>query len=190
MKVHPLADDYGEVVVAVSFTCRIEQFVNFMTRRWLAGRNCSRPTISGWPPAIPRTRRVIVRSGALRGRRRASWCPAKKGPGAALGRRLIWRTCAAGSGAAGIAVNAAGIGWTPQWLDAQADEQAVLLKRLRPAPAPPVSPLPAFEPARAAGYNDIAQKMLFSKDRNPEVVVEAPPPPRPKPMPPCRCSTA
>jgi hypothetical protein len=31
MKVRPLADDYGEVVVAVSFTCRIEQFINFMT---------------------------------------------------------------------------------------------------------------------------------------------------------------
>jgi len=31
MKIGPLADDYGEAVVAVSFTCRIEQFVNFMT---------------------------------------------------------------------------------------------------------------------------------------------------------------
>jgi hypothetical protein len=31
MKIGPLADDYGEVVVAVSLTCRIEQFVNFMT---------------------------------------------------------------------------------------------------------------------------------------------------------------
>ena len=31
MKVRPLAEDYGEVVVAVSFSCRIEQFVNFMT---------------------------------------------------------------------------------------------------------------------------------------------------------------
>jgi len=31
MKVRPLADDYGEVVVAVSFTCRIDQFVNFMS---------------------------------------------------------------------------------------------------------------------------------------------------------------
>ena len=30
MKVRPLADDYGEVIVAVSFNCRIEQFVNFM----------------------------------------------------------------------------------------------------------------------------------------------------------------
>jgi Type II secretion system (T2SS), protein M subtype b len=31
MKVRPLADDYGEVMVAVSFTCRIDQFVNFMS---------------------------------------------------------------------------------------------------------------------------------------------------------------
>ncbi len=30
MKVRPLAADYGEVTVAVSFTCRIDQFVNFM----------------------------------------------------------------------------------------------------------------------------------------------------------------
>ncbi|HTQ57581.1 MAG TPA: hypothetical protein VMI94_24095 [Bryobacteraceae bacterium] len=31
MKIRPLADDYGEVVVAVSFSCRIDQFVNLMT---------------------------------------------------------------------------------------------------------------------------------------------------------------
>jgi len=30
MKVAPLAADYGEVTVAVSFTCRIDQFVNFV----------------------------------------------------------------------------------------------------------------------------------------------------------------
>ncbi len=30
MKVRALAEDYGEVGVAVSFNCRIEQFVNFM----------------------------------------------------------------------------------------------------------------------------------------------------------------
>ena len=30
MKVRPLADAYGEVIVAVAFNCRIEQFVNFM----------------------------------------------------------------------------------------------------------------------------------------------------------------
>jgi hypothetical protein len=30
MRVRPLAADYGEVIVAVSFSCRIDQFVNFM----------------------------------------------------------------------------------------------------------------------------------------------------------------
>jgi hypothetical protein len=30
MRVRPLANDYGEVLVAVSFNCRIDQFVNFM----------------------------------------------------------------------------------------------------------------------------------------------------------------
>jgi hypothetical protein len=36
----------------------------------------------------------------------------------------------------------------------------------------------------AAAYNEIAQRMLFSKDRNPVVVVETVPPPPPPPMPP------
>ena len=30
MKVNPLAQDYGEALVSVSFTCRIEQLINFM----------------------------------------------------------------------------------------------------------------------------------------------------------------
>jgi len=30
LRVRPLANDYGEVLVAVTFTCRIEQFVNFL----------------------------------------------------------------------------------------------------------------------------------------------------------------
>jgi hypothetical protein len=30
MRVHPLAEDYGEVIVAVSFNCRIDQLVNFL----------------------------------------------------------------------------------------------------------------------------------------------------------------
>lgn len=79
---------------------------------------------------------------------------------------------------------AAGVHLRRAWLESRDNEQAVLRKSLRPAPPPPVSPLPAFEPARAAGYNDIAQKMLFSKDRNPVVVVEPPPPPPAAKMPP------
>lgn len=71
-----------------------------------------------------------------------------------------------------------------EWLEARAREEAVLQQRIRPVPPPPLGPLPAAEPVRAAGYADIAQKMLFSKDRNPNVIVEVPAPPPPKPMPP------
>jgi len=69
------------------------------------------------------------------------------------------------------------------WTEARAHDEAVLRKRIQPAPAPPLAPLPVTEPVKAAGYSDIAQKMLFSKDRNPEVVIEPPPPPKPVPMP-------
>jgi hypothetical protein len=77
-------------------------------------------------------------------------------------------------------------GWRlrTEWLEARAREDAVLQKRIKPVAAPKVSPLPKVEPVKPAGYIDIAQKMLFSKDRNPTVVVEAPAPPPPKPMPP------
>jgi hypothetical protein len=71
-----------------------------------------------------------------------------------------------------------------EWLEARAREQAVLRQRIKPVPAPPIGALPRAEPVRAAGYADIAQKMLFSKDRNPNVAVEVPAPPPPKPMPP------
>ena len=40
------------------------------------------------------------------------------------------------------------------------------------------------EPVTATGYAEIANKMLFSKDRNSIVVVEPAPAPPPKPMPP------
>jgi hypothetical protein len=70
-----------------------------------------------------------------------------------------------------------------EWTDADAREQAVLQQRIKPVPAPPITPLRPAEPVKAAGYIDIAQKMLFSKDRNPTVVIEPPAPPPPKPMP-------
>jgi hypothetical protein len=71
-----------------------------------------------------------------------------------------------------------------EWIDADAREQAVLQQRIKPVPPPPMTPLHPLEAVKAAGYTDIAQKMLFSKDRNPVVVIEPPAPPPPKPMPP------
>jgi hypothetical protein len=79
---------------------------------------------------------------------------------------------------------AGGVHLRRAWTEARGREQAVLRKRIHPAPPPPISPLPAAAPVKADGYSDIAQKMLFSKDRNPVVVVEAPPPPKVVPMPP------
>ncbi len=68
---------------------------------------------------------------------------------------------------------------------AEAHARAVLLKDgqsrtlLAPPPPAPVSPVAPAE------YIDSVQKMLFSKDRNPNVIVDPPPaPPPPKPAPP------
>jgi hypothetical protein len=78
MKVRPLADDYGEVVVAVSFTCRIEQFVNFMTdlanRPELIASSDIRVAL-----ANPKEKTVTVRLG-LSGVVPRKLAPEKKGP--------------------------------------------------------------------------------------------------------------
>jgi hypothetical protein len=80
MKVRPLADDYGEVVVAVSFACRIEQFVNFMTdlanRPELIATSDIRVAL-----ANPKEKTVVVRLG-LSGVVPRKLVPEKKGPAA------------------------------------------------------------------------------------------------------------
>lgn len=71
-----------------------------------------------------------------------------------------------------------------RWREAQVREQMVLLKKIEAAPAPPLVPEPKQQPVKAATYAEVAQKMLFSKDRNPTVIYDPPPPPPPpKPMP-------
>ena len=71
-----------------------------------------------------------------------------------------------------------------EYLAAQTREQAELAKRVRPLPPAPAAAPRIEAPVTALNYGEIAQKMLFSKDRNPNVVVEIAPPPPPKPMPP------
>lgn len=81
---------------------------------------------------------------------------------------------------------AAALGWQirQRWLDELARERAIFTNAARkmnvlpPPPIAPAKPVPAME------YIDVAQKTLFSPDRNPNVVIE-PPAPKPKPpMPP------
>ena len=73
--------------------------------------------------------------------------------------------------------------WTlrTNWLHAKARERAVLQRKVaaKAVLAPP--PLPAVKTVAPAEYIDVAGKMLFSRDRNPTVVVE-PPKPAPEPV--------
>lgn len=68
-----------------------------------------------------------------------------------------------------------------QWIETRTQEQAVLLRKpvLPKVDVPPPPAKPA--PFQAISYVDVAQKTLFSKDRNPNVEIVAPPPPPPPP---------
>jgi hypothetical protein len=78
---------------------------------------------------------------------------------------------------------AGSLGWLlrQRWLEARAHEQAVLNQpaRLRTLSPPPSVPVAA--PVSPADYVEVAQKTLFSKDRNPNLAVDPPPPPKPDP---------
>jgi hypothetical protein len=69
------------------------------------------------------------------------------------------------------------------WFEARSRETKVLTQRVPPksvlAPPPP----PPVKPVTPSEYFDVAQKMLFSKDRNPTVVIEVPPAKPEPPMP-------
>ncbi|MBZ5604798.1 MAG: hypothetical protein LAO79_21075 [Acidobacteriia bacterium] len=69
------------------------------------------------------------------------------------------------------------------YLEMKAHEREVLRQSVRPRQVLPPPAVPAPAPVAAVQYIDVAQKTLFNKDRNPNVVVEPPPPPKEKPMP-------
>ncbi len=72
--------------------------------------------------------------------------------------------------------------WTlrTNWLAAKARERAVLQRKVAAKAVLPPPALPSVKAVAPAEYIDVAGKMLFSKDRNPTVVVEPPkPPPEP-----------
>jgi hypothetical protein len=70
-----------------------------------------------------------------------------------------------------------------KWRGERAHERAVLSRVVRPPVQPPPPPPPPVPPVSPADYVDVAQQTLFSKDRNPNVVVEVPPPKPEPPMP-------
>ena len=106
---------------------------------------------------------------------RANWFRRKRG-GWNMNRRILLLSVA-------LLALAGRLGWLlrQKWRDARAHERAVLSQppHVR-AVAPPPTPAPAA-PVSPADYIEVAQKTLFSKDRNPNVVVDPPPPPKPDP---------
>jgi hypothetical protein len=75
-----------------------------------------------------------------------------------------------------------GAGWylRQSWLEARRREWQIMSQQIRTVPPPPVTPAVPPPPVQAANYSDVAQKLVFSKDRNPTVeVVVTPPPPMP-----------
>ena len=71
-----------------------------------------------------------------------------------------------------------------EWLWAHEREDALLRASVKPAAVPGLPALSKVEPLTAAGYAPVAAKNLFSKDRNPTVIIEAVTPPPPPPVPP------
>jgi len=68
----------------------------------------------------------------------------------------------------------------------QAKRAAFLRRNVSPADISAHAPAEGAKPVQAASYLQVAQQMLFSKDRNPNVIIEiepvaAPPPPPPVP---------
>ncbi len=68
-----------------------------------------------------------------------------------------------------------------RWLEARAREAALERRQVKAPAVVPPAPIPPTQPVTAVTYGDVAQRMLFARDRNPNVEIEVAPP---KPMPP------
>ena len=84
-----------------------------------------------------------------------------------------------------LVVAATAVAWHGRmvWHQAEAKRQR-LYAPVKPAPIAPVPAEVKPETPQAVKYADVANKNLFSKDRNPTVVIEPPKPAEVKKMPP------
>lgn len=71
-------------------------------------------------------------------------------------------------------LGAAGWQMCERYREARLREQALLSQRVQVKPAPEAPKIEPVAPVTAATYADVATKMLFARDRNPNVVIEAP----------------
>jgi hypothetical protein len=87
---------------------------------------------------------------------------------------------------AGLALGLVLIVWqgSAKWEEAQAERHASINVPVRHVTPPPMVPAQKPEAVQSAKYVDVATKNLFSKDRNPNVVIDPPKPEDVKVMPP------
>lgn len=71
-----------------------------------------------------------------------------------------------------------------EFFETRVREQALLGAHVKPAAVPDLAPLPKFTPMTAIQYAEAAAKNLFSRDRNPNVILDPVAPPKEKPVPP------
>jgi hypothetical protein len=85
-----------------------------------------------------------------------------------------------------LAVALGAIAWQARirWNEAKAKREANLKSHVKPVAALRPAPAPEPEAVPATHYTEVATKNLFSKDRNPDVIVDPPKVEAPKPMPP------
>jgi hypothetical protein len=86
---------------------------------------------------------------------------------------------------AALAVGLALVAWqgAEVWKDAQAQRKATVNVPVRHITPPPMTPAKKPDTVQSAAYADVASKNLFSKDRNPTVIVDPPKVEPPKVMP-------
>ncbi len=84
-----------------------------------------------------------------------------------------------------VALGAGALELRRRWQQSQEREAQVLAFRPVPPPALPAASTVQTDPSKiqAAQYVEVAERFLFARDRNPNVVVEVKAPPPPKPMP-------
>jgi hypothetical protein len=68
-----------------------------------------------------------------------------------------------------------------KWVELHSHEHVVLASSPRTPNTPIPPPIPGAHALSASDYSEVAQRTLFSRDRNPNVAIELPPPPPPPP---------
>lgn len=72
-----------------------------------------------------------------------------------------------------------------RWAESSRREQALLRQLVPAGPAPALPGIPVVNPVTPSSYMEAVQLMVFSRDRNPNIILDPPPPPPPPPqMPP------